>query len=418
MNSLNIIFSYLKARKLNVSIHILMLAFAVTLMTVLIHFGSQLQNTMQRDALGIDVVIGAKGSPMQLVLSSVYHADIPTGNIPYEILHKLERNRNLGKLIPLALGDNFKGFRIVGTTHAYPQHYAAKLAQGELWEGTMQAVIGEEIAAEVGMKIGDKFSGSHGLAGNGHKHDDLYTIVGILEKNDSIIDRLILTSLESVWDIHNEEKHHEHEGEENDHEHEHHDHEEHEHESHEEHENKEITAILASYKNKAAAMNFPRYINSKTNYMAASPAFETARLFELVGFSTDALMLVAAIILGISLLGVFISLLNSVFERKYDIAVMRTLGASKAKIFILVIGEALVIGLLGAVIGLAIGHVLLGISGEFIEKSVEFGISGFNFKIEEIWLLAVISGLAIISSLIPAFLAYKSDVVKTLVKHG
>lgn len=428
MNSLNIIFSYLKARKLNVSIHILMLAFAVTLMTVLIHFGSQLQSTMQKDASGIDVVIGAKGSPMQLVLSSVYHADIPTGNIPYEVLHKLENNRNLDKLIPLALGDNFKGFRIVGTTHDYPNHYAAKLSQGELWQDSMQAVIGADVAAETGMKLGDKFAGSHGLSGDGHAHEgDLYTIVGVLEKNDGIVDRLILTSLESVWDIHSEEEHEQDQHEEDEHKHKHHGHSEHKdeyhhehkkHEAHEQNEDKEITAILASYKNKAAAMNFPRYINSKTNYMAASPAFETARLFELVGFSTDALMLVASIILGISLLGVFISLLNSVFERKYDIAVMRTLGASKAKIFTLIIGEALVVGLLGAFIGLVLGHVLLGISGEFIQKSAEFGISGLNFKLEEIWLLIAISVLAVISSLIPAYLAYKNDIVKTLAKHG
>lgn len=432
MNSLTIIFSYLKARKLNVTIHVLMLAFAVTLMTVLIHFGSQLQNTMQRDAAGIDVVIGAKGSPMQLVLSSVYHADIPTGNIPYEVLHKLEHNRSLGKLIPLALGDNFKGFRIVGTTHDYPEHYSAKTAQGKLWQGSMQAVIGADVAAEIGIKLGDKFAGSHGLVGSGHVHEeDSYIIVGVLEKNDSIMDRLILTSLESVWDIHSEEDHHNHEEEhkhhdshahhkheEDHHEHEAHGHDEHEVHGHAEHDDKEITAILASYKNKAAALNFPRQINSKTNFMAASPAFETTRLFELVGFSTDALMLVAVIILSISLLGVFISLLNSVFERKYDIAVMRTLGAGKTKIFILIIGEALVIGLIGAIIGLAIGHVLLGISGEFIEKSSEFGISGFSFKIEEAWLLLAVSGLAAISSVIPAYLAYKSDIVKTLAKHG
>ena len=134
----------------------------------------------------------------------------------------------------------------------------------------MQAVVGAEVAAKAGLKVGDRFAGSHGLVAGGEVHaDSLYEVVGILQPSATVLDRLVLTSLESVWDIHS---HHE----EYDEEHHHDEHEHHKHHKrhHEEHADKEITAVLISYKNNAAALNFPRYINKKTNFMAASPAFE------------------------------------------------------------------------------------------------------------------------------------------------
>lgn len=407
MSNFAIIIAYLRAKKFSAFLHVLMLAFAVALMLLIMQTTTQLQSKMQRDAANIDVVLGAKGSPIQLVLSSVYHADVPTGNVPFSTLKMLENRRELGKIVPLSLGDSYHGFRIVGTTPAYAELYATKFAQGGFWQKSMQAVVGADVAKKTGLKLGDKFAGNHGLVAGGEVHSDsLYEVVGILQPSATVVDRLLLTSLDSVWDIHSHHKHKEHE----------HHHEEVHHED--KHAKKEITAVLINYKNKAAALNFPRYINTKTNFMAASPALESARLFQMVGVSADGVLLFAGIVLAISLLGVFVSMLTNVNERKYDIAVMRSLGARPASILQLVVGEAVIIGFAGALLGLALGHLGLFAAGEIFAKAAEIGLGTSAVSNAEIGLVFVVVGLAFAAAIIPAYFAYKTDVVKTLAKHN
>src|SRR5688572_401923 len=114
----------------------------------------QLEERMGRDARGIDLVVGAKGSPMQLILAGIYHLDAPTGNIPLAAAQALARHRLVRKAMPLALGDSWKGFRIVGAGHEYVQHYGAQLQTGRLWEKSLEAVLGAEVAARTGLGVG------------------------------------------------------------------------------------------------------------------------------------------------------------------------------------------------------------------------------------------------------------------------
>src|SRR5690242_9624619 len=164
---------------------------------------AQIEERMTRDARGIDLVVGAKGSPMQLVLSAVFHLDVPTGNIPLTEATKLAANRAVKKAIPLALGDSYRGFRIVGSSHDYPAHYGARIADGGLWAAPMEAVLGAEVAARSGLKIGATFTGAHGLGEGGDEHEkEAYKVVGILAPGGTVLDRLVLTSIESVWEVH------------------------------------------------------------------------------------------------------------------------------------------------------------------------------------------------------------------------
>ena len=131
MSDFNYIFLSLKSRLSNTLLTILLTAFGVSIGIILIQFENHINDRLEKDGKGIDIVVGAKGSPLQIVLSSIYHIDIPTGNIPYETVNKLSNDPQIKKIIPLALGDNWKGFRIVGTNYDYLKHYRSKLKKEE-----------------------------------------------------------------------------------------------------------------------------------------------------------------------------------------------------------------------------------------------------------------------------------------------
>ncbi len=163
------------------------------MLVLLMQFTRQSEERFLNGAEGIDLVVGAKGSPLQLVLSSVYHLDRPTGNIPLAELESLRRNPMVGSAIPLALGDQFDGFRIVGTETALLELYDARIVQGRLAESPLEVVIGAEVARDTGAGVGQRFIGSHGLAdddaGPGHEATP-FEVVGILAPTGKPIDRL------------------------------------------------------------------------------------------------------------------------------------------------------------------------------------------------------------------------------------
>jgi putative ABC transport system permease protein len=162
-----------------------------------------LSQAFERDLAGIDLVVGAKGSPMQLILSGVFHIDQPTGNVALAEVQALSRQPLVAEVIPLSLGDAVGGFRIVGTTPAYLAHYGATLAQGTGWSAPMQAVLGAQAERALRLSVGQQFVGSHGLGGGGHAHAaSPYTVTGVLAPCGCVLDRLVLTATESVWQVH------------------------------------------------------------------------------------------------------------------------------------------------------------------------------------------------------------------------
>ncbi|HET6522228.1 MAG TPA: ABC transporter permease, partial [Geminicoccaceae bacterium] len=172
MNLLTLTLAYLRARILTTGLNLVLLALGVATIVVLILFGAQLADRLTRDARGFDLVVGAKGSPMQLILSAIYHADVPTGNVPAAATEELRADPMVRSVIPLALGDSLRGFRIVGTEHAYADHYGARLADGRLWAEPLEATLGARVAAATGLGVGDRFVGSHGLGAGGPAHGD------------------------------------------------------------------------------------------------------------------------------------------------------------------------------------------------------------------------------------------------------
>jgi putative ABC transport system permease protein len=405
MNLVTVSLSYLKARRLNTALNVLLLALGVATITLLLLTTAQLEERMQRDARGIDLAVGAKGSPMQIILSSIYQLDVPTGNISWKDAQELARHRAVKKAIPLALGDNYRGFRIVGTNHDYVEHYGARLARGRLWRQPLEAVLGADVAARTGLGIGARFVGAHGFGGEGeHVHDEHpYEVVGAFAPTGTVVDRVILTGVSSVWAVHadqfgikgedvlrvaellpEEEK--------------------------------ELTALLIQYASPLAAAMLPRYIDANTTMQAASPAYETARLFTIIGVGVDVLRGFALVLILAAGLSVFIALYNALAERRYDLAVMRTLGASPAKLMGLMLFEGLLLAAFGAALGLALGHLLTALLGVALAQAQQVAVSGMVWVNEELWVVALALGVGVVAALLPAWRAYRSDVAATLAR--
>ncbi|MBY0245979.1 MAG: ABC transporter permease [Sphingobacteriaceae bacterium] len=394
MTALYISFKSIKAKKLSAALSVLLVGFGTTIFTVLMLASTQIENKLSSNAKNIDLVVGAKGSPLQLILSSVYHIDFPTGNIPLKAANELANNPFVKRATPLALGDNYQGIRIVGTDSNFVAMYELKLQKGKFAGQKMEATLGAEVAKGKGLKIGDTFFGAHGLSDSKDPHKDHpYQVVGILAPQGNVCDQLILTSLASVWSSHGDEPH-----------------------SHSETEEQDITSLLIQYRSPMSVAMFPQMVNQMTNLQSASPAVESTRLFALVGVGVETLQYFALLMMGIAALSVFVNLYNSLKEKKYDLAIMRTLGASKSKLFLIVWFEGVILTFVGAIIGIATGHLALQIIGHY-QESEQAKLTGLVFEFGELYLLLASMAIGFLASLIPAWQAYKSNISNILAKN-
>jgi len=361
---------------------------------------SQLERAFQRDLAGIDVVVGAKGSPMQLILSGVLHLDVAPGNVSFAAVNALKNNPLVAEVIPISLGDNFQGYRIVGTSLAYPQLYGVSLSEGRLWYAPMQVVLGATVARNLGLRTGQSFTGAHGLGGGADMHTESpYTVIGVLEPSGSVLDRLILTDIASIWHVH--EEHDE-------------DHGGADHTMAQPHQDREVTMALVRYTTPLAAMSFPRWINTTTALQAAAPALEVTRLLHMLGLGTDVLRAFAAMLLLTAGLSVFIALWNAVRERRADLALLRMLGAPPAKIAALLLTEALWLGLLASVLGLLLGQLFMLALAYLLGLENSLMLGGAAWPLELLLVPALALGVSLLAALLPALGAYRSDVLALL----
>ena len=479
MNAFTLALASVRRRPLPAALTVLLLGLGVATVVVLLLFQRELAERLGRDARGIDLVVGAKGSGLQLVLSTVFHIDVPTGNVRLDDLRGIARHPMVAGVIPVSVGDSFRGFRIVGTTSDYVRHYRGRLAEGRGWERPMEAVLGARAARETGLRAGMEFIGSHGLeGGSGFHHDeDPYRVVGILHETGSVLDRLILVDTASVWQVHavhgagtpgaamnvtspaapapaadhaassaeedapdggaaaakaaSETIHDEAPAERRD-----------EHgggdssgararpgssglddagADGEEHGlpagGGEITALLVKYRTPLAAISLPRAINTETALQAASPAQQTARLFALIGAGLDAFRAFAGVLVAASALSLFIALTHALHEQRYDMAVMRTLGASRSFILRFVLFEAGVLGAAGAALGVAAGHAAGLVLAGWLARARSIETGGFGWTPEEGLVAAAAIAISLAASFVPAVRAYRLDVAVILAER-
>ena len=447
MNSFLLGARTVRRRPLPAILTVLLLALGIATVVVVLLFQRALEDRLGRDARGIDLVVGAKGSGLQLVLSSVFHADVPTGNVRLPDLRDIARHPMVAGVIPLSLGDAYRGFRIVGTSHDYVRHYDGRLADGRLWERPMEAVVGSRAARETGLRAGETFVGAHGLGGPSEflHGEHPFEVVGVLRETGTVLDRLILTGSESVWMIHAVHRtvgimpdmralpegsgDGAGAGERDD------------------QESRagaagdagaattaagadpgtaqsglpagdgEITALLVRFRSPIAAITLPRAINAGTALQAASPAAETARLFLLIGTGLDVFRAFAAILVAASALSLFIALWHAMHEQRYDLAVMRTLGATRGRVLRFVLVQGAVLGASGAVMGVALGHAVGWLAAQWLERARSVSVGALGWAPEEGLVVAGAVLIALAAAAVPAVRAWRLDVVAVLAER-
>ncbi len=427
MNLFQIVLKNIKQRKLSAVLTVVSTLLGVALVVAILVIKQESAEAFNQTATGYELIVGPKGSPLQLTLNTIYHIGLPVNNIPLRTYELLAKDKRVKLAIPYVMGDNYKNFRLIGTTQniftefEYQKGKKYSFVSGKQFENENEGVIGSDVAEKTGLKIGDSFIGSHGVEAYEYaeEHEEnKITVTGILGKTFTPNDKVIFIPMESVWGMH-------YHGNENlnqnliDTVHSEHDHEKgevHKHELPEE--RKTITSVLVSLKNPVYFDLLRRQINDDKfegiNAQAVIPVLEIMQLFEIIGNINSVLLIVAYLVIFVAVISILVSIYNSINERKRDIAIMRALGANKGTIFGIIILEGLFISLVGAVLGVAVGHLAVYVFSPLISTKTGILITGLVFNIFELYLVLGTIILAMLVSILPAVKAYRTDVAKNL----
>jgi putative ABC transport system permease protein len=421
MNLWQIAWGYLWNRKLTTVLTILSVALAVGLISAVLTLRQEVDRRFAEEGQAFDLVVGAEGrGALELVLSCVYFIAAPYETIPYSEYERIKHDEEyVRNAFPLTMGDNYLGYRIVGTEpglfdHTWESTYSGELrhpfalAEGRRFAAPMEAVVGAMAARKTGLEVGDTFIGDHGLIEMPEEMGDLkhtdhpYTVVGILEPSNSPFDRVIYTSLESTWHVH---EHFEDEyatisaenaGEEHGHE-------------------PQVTAVLVQLKTPLDRFTYEKILQDRPNLLAAIPILIVENFFsQFIEPLKMVLMAVGYLVVIISALSILIGLYMSIIQRKRDLAIMRALGASSVEIFGAVIIEAFWVTMLGIVFGWALGRMATYCVGLLLANEYGFVISAIGISSAEMRAFASVAMVGLLAGILPAWQAYDSDVAHDL----
>jgi putative ABC transport system permease protein len=380
----------LQAKPLQTALSLALLAFGVGMVSLMLLTERQVNEAFERNIKDIDLVLGAKGSPLQLILANVYHIDAPTGNINQREAEKVLKHPYIASGIPLAYGDNHEGYRIVGTEHSYVEHYGATVKTGHLWEAPYEVTAGARVAQNLGLKVGDTFFSAHGLKDQTDIHTNkTFTVVGILEPSGSVVDQLLLTPMESIWNVHAEE------GETVD------------------PDEREITAMLLKKRNPLAVLTIPNALR-ETNMQVALPAIEVNRMTQQFGLGTSALRAIAMLIMALSFASIFISVLDNIRARSHELALMRTLGGTPATLYRLLLLEGGLLSAAGTALGLLLSRIGMGVLGQVVESQFHYDLDAMALLPSEGMLAGAAVIVGLMASAIPARRSLRLDISRTL----
>ncbi|HOZ49469.1 MAG TPA: ABC transporter permease [Candidatus Hydrogenedentes bacterium] len=438
MSIWHIAWGYLWNRKLPTVLTVASVALAVALISSVLTLRDETRKRFEEEGSTFDIVVGAKGSPMQLVLSTVYYMDTPTGNILFSEYERLRQHEEVVAAFPICLGDTYRGNRIVGTVRELFDHVRVdpvtrekqplfRLKEGRYFEKKMEAVVGSTVARQNQLKLGDVFVGAHGFMDLPedllHVHAEFpYTVVGILDASGSPNDRAVFCDMESVYEVHKEGHHH-------------HEEEEYhgpfrpgvedtiapkaEHEDEEGHveapQEKEVTAVLIDLESPIQQFQFKELVNSEYNAMAERPLNQIAKLYQqLLGTAKTVLLAIGYLVVVISALSILIGLYLSILQRKRDLAIMRALGASSAEILGSVMVEAFLVTVLGIGTGWLVGGGVSGAIGWYLADRYGLYVQPFGFSFEHTLAFGTVAFVGLLAGVIPAWQAYQTNVARDL----
>lgn len=436
MNRFKIAWKNIWYKPLAAALNIGLFALSVAMITFLINVSKQIQEQFDNNLAGVQLIIGAKGSPLQLVLCNLFHIDTPTGNISLKEAKPFLNPKHpwIQTAVPLGLGDSYKGYRIVGTTAGFKDMYTLETIQGDWWKKAMEAVAGHNVAGQLGLKIGDEIISNHGLlTEDTHSHEESpIRITGILAPSNTIADNLILTSMQTIWEVHEA---HDHGSENHDH-HDHHSHDDHDHDHRhkeiktenvmvfgkendflirDENLGKDITSILVRFKGtNMQSLNMQRNINDNTNLQASSPPMELNRLFSLLGIGISTLNYIGIALLVVAGLSILLSFFNAMRERNQEIVMMKIWGGGSGKIASIIILEGVMLAFAGAITGLVISHGGIYLFNTFLEADYKYSIYFDRIYTTE-WIIVALSILiGALGAMLPAWVSSKKSLSENL----
>lgn len=385
MNSFRFATTQLWNKKMRLLVQWLMVALGFGLISGFFSLQENIDDQLVSDIGDIDEVWTAKGSPLQGLLANVYHMDAPLGNIKLSEIEEWIHHPLIERYSRIGYGDTYKGRRILGTEINWPQIYDLQIREGKFPEKPMEVAISESLAYELELSIGSTFTGQHGEIESDHHHEEAYRVVGIFSESLTVADRIILTTLESVWNVH-----------------------------HIEDSEREVTAVLIKTSSPMAMFQLPRLINQNSTFQAILPSIEVNRIYSLLGNTQKAFI---ALSLLFTLLGTFsiaINLYEVMRSQQFDHTLLRVFGLSPSRLGFIVflqsfilLGSAWLIGVFGMKLTLHWGMAS-------IYSSLKIRNIPIEFSIHDTYLLIILILLSVLITLPIIIRIFRMSIHKNL----
>ncbi|MCM8581205.1 ABC transporter permease [Accumulibacter sp.] len=395
-------------RRLTLGMTLIAVTLSVTLLLGVERVRHEARNSFAQSVAGTDLVVGARTSPVQLMLYAVFRLGEATNNIRWQSYRAIAENPAVAWSIPLSLGDSHHGFPVIGTSSAYFEHFrygdaqALAFSAGKPFAGIFEAVLGAEVAARLGYRPGDQLILSHGMGdvSLAEHTDKPFTVVGILAATGTPVDRSVHVSLEAIQAIHLDwqggaplpglsipaeyvRKF--------------------------DLTPKEITAVLVGLKNRAAVFKVQRDLNTRSAepLLAVLPGVALDQLWQVVGIAERTLLAVSAMVVAVGLAGLVAVVLAGLGERRRELAILRSVGARPSEIFVLLTAEGLFVTVLGALLGAALLALLTALLGPLAQAHYGLAIRARWISSDELALLGAVVAVGLLASLLPGYRAYR-----------
>lgn len=407
---LNLALKSLKNRALASILTVISIALSVTLLLSVERVKRAAEEGFTQTISQTDLIVGARSGPVQLILYTVFNMGNATHNISYKTYEELKKHPAIAWTIPYSLGDGHRGFRVVGTTNDFFEHYRfrgdskVELAEGKTLDGLWDVVIGADVARKLNYKLGDKIVVAHGVTrGEGiQKHDDKpFAIVGIMKSTGTALDQSVYVSLEGIEAMHvdwkdgaaptpdkvvrpetirKEDIHVD-----------------------------QITAFFVGTKSRIETLRLQREINNykEEPLLAIIPNATLSELWHSLSYVEQVLKVISWMVVAVGFMAMLIALTTSLNERRREMAILRALGTSTNKILALLVFESTLLTLAGIVCGTAVAVVGALVLRPWLEIEYGFYLRGPVLGALEVsYLLATLVG-GVLIGLIPAFRAHK-----------
>lgn len=424
----------LKRRKATAILTILSITISISLLLCVDIVRNQVKTSFTRTVSGVDLIVGAPSGQLNLLLSSVFNIGAPTKGIDYKSVASLKTNNQVSWLIPLSLGDTHRGFRVVGTTNSFFEHFKygdmqhLALSEGGVFSQPLSAVIGSDIASKLGYGVGDEMVISHGLGNVSFNNHDKHPFIvsGVLEKTGTPVDKAVYVTLQGLEEAHSgsqraaaslmrkpADNHIK---------------------TSDEHEHAELTqvnydsdaftprsvsVVMLGLKSRITALQLQYQINQskKEPLMAILPGMALAELWQIMGNIEALLLGLSGLIVICALIGLATMLLATMRERYQEIAILRTIGAGPFTLLLLVQIEAMLLTIISAVLSIGLVGALMNALKPWLSGTYGLFLSSPLFGKSSAIIILLILSCTYLVSLFPAIAAYKRGLHTGLSQH-